>query len=347
MDGKTQPTTVALLTMDESTASTLFGMYDLFASVGRDWSLITRGEPGEPLFRPFTVATTDDPLAIANGVRMQPDMTLEAAGEPDIVCVPEVLVAPGQDISGAFRREVDWLRACHDRGAVIAASCSGALLLAEAGLLNGCDATTHWAYCGAMKRQYPDVRVHPHRALVTSGEGQRIVMVGGGTSWQDLALYLIARTVGLDPALQVAKIFLIDWHHAGQQPYALLTRHGQVEDSLVQYCQQWIAEHYNRPAPVQAMTEMSGLSERSFKRRFLGATGMTPIEYVQTLRLEEAKQWLEASELPVEAVAGEVGYEDASFFGRLFRRKVGLTPSQYRKRFGALRRVMDAERASS
>jgi transcriptional regulator GlxA family with amidase domain len=90
------------------------------------------------------------------------------------------------------------------------------------------------------------------------------------------------------------------------------------------------------------MTKLSGLSERSFKRRFAKATGMTPIEYVQTLRLEEAKQILETTDLAVEAVANEVGYEDPSYFGRLFRRTVGLTPAQYRKRFGSLRKALEA-----
>ena len=89
------------------------------------------------------------------------------------------------------------------------------------------------------------------------------------------------------------------------------------------------------------MTALSGLAERSFKRRFAKATGMTPIEYVQTLRLEEAKQILETTDMPVEAVANEVGYEDPSYFGRLFKRTVGLTPAQYRKRFGSLRKVLE------
>src|SRR5690606_27158589 len=98
-------------------------------------------------------------------------------------------------------------------------------------------------------------------------------------------------------------------------------------------------------SPVAAMVTLSGLAERSFKRRFARATGVTPLEYVHTLRLEEAKHLLETSEVAVEEVAHEVGYEDASFFGRLFRRKVGLTPAQYRKRFRALRVALEADTA--
>src|SRR6185503_3748923 len=108
----------------------------------------------------------------------------------------------------------------------------------------------------------------------------------------------------------------------------------------------WIADHYPEPSPVAAMVRLSGLPERSFKRRFEQATGMSPLEYVHTLRLEEAKQILEATDMPIEAIANEVGYEDAGFFARLFKRNVDLTPGQYRKRFGAVRRALETDRAS-
>jgi transcriptional regulator GlxA family with amidase domain len=101
-----------------------------------------------------------------------------------------------------------------------------------------------------------------------------------------------------------------------------------------------VAFHYKTHAPVAAMIDLSGLAERTFVRRFSGATGLTPLDYVHALRLEEAKQMLETSDLPVEAIANEVGYEDSSFFGRLFRRKIGLTPAQYRLRFGSLHRAL-------
>lgn len=343
MPERTGKYSVAFLTIPESTGSTLYGMYDLFAAVGRDWGVITEGQAGDAPFRPFTTAAEAGGFRMANGVYVLPDCTLDDAGIPDIVCVPELLVTPETDITGWYPREVSWLRSCYEHGAYVGTACSGALLVAEAGLLNGEDATTHWGYCDGMAQRYPQVRVHPHRALVTAGEGQRIVMVGGGSSWQDLALFLIARMAGIERALQVSKLYLIDWHHSGQQPYAVLTRHVQNDDAVVAHCQQWLAEHYDEPHPVRSMARMSGLSERSFKRRFRQATGMAPLEYVHTLRLEEAKQWLEGTDTAVEAIVEAVGYEDASFFNRLFRRKVGLTPSQYRRRFGALRRMLAKE----
>ena len=166
-------------------------------------------------------------------------------------------------------------------------------------------------------------------------------MAGGGTSWLDMALYLIARYVGLKEARQVARTYMLDWHDHGQLPFASLLVAKQIDDALIARCQEWVAMNYAAAAPVAAMMRIVGLPERSFMRRFTMATGMSPLEYVHRLRIEEAKQMLETADAPVEAVAAEVGYQDASFFGRLFRRRVGLTPAQYRRRFGSLRRALE------
>jgi transcriptional regulator GlxA family with amidase domain len=225
---------------------------------------------------------------------------------------------------------------------MLATACSGAVLLAEAGLLDGCDATTHWAYCDALQTQYPKLRVLKERALVVSGPGQRLVMAGGGTSWLDLALYVVAQVVSLDSAMQLARLHLVDWHASGQQPFARLSRTRQVDDREIGHCQEWIAKHYATSAPVASMLRISGLPERTFKRRFKAATGMAPLEYVHTLRLEQAKHLLESSQHSVERIALDVGYEDAAFFARLFRRAVQLSPAEYRRKFGSLRRALGA-----
>lgn len=330
----------AILALPGATVSTVYGMYDLFASAGRDWSLLVNGEAGESKIEPYTVSADGGRFQAGNSVWIEPDYALENAPVPRVICVPELLVDPAEDPRGGYVAETDWIRKQYASGATLATACSGALLLAEAGLLDGQDATTHWGFTEPLASMYPGIRMHPKRALVVSGEGQRIIMAGGGTSWLDVALFLIARFLGLEEAMQVAKINLIDWHDIGQQPFAALTLARQVDDAVISKCQAWLAEHYDQDSPVATMVKLSGLADRSFKRRFAKATGLSPIDYVHTLRLEEAKQMLETGELPVEAIANEVGYEDASFFGRLFRRKVGLTPAQYRKRFGHLRKAL-------
>ena len=342
MNEAAQPVTVAILAMPDTTASVVFGMYDMFKCAGRDWGFIVDGKPGPELMRPTVVSAHAAPFAVANGVQISPEASLATFLCADVVCVPELFVPPTEPLAGRFTEEIAWLRRCYDAGATVATACSGAMLLAEAGLLDGYEATTHWAYCDVLRSRYPAVRVRSQRALVVSGDGQRLVMAGGGTSWLDLALYVIARFVGIDAAMQVARLNLIDWHEIGQQPFARLARSRQVDDGVIARCQSWIAENYQERAPVAAMAKLSGLPERSFKRRFEQATGMSPLEYVHTLRLEEAKQMLESGDLPIEAIANEVGYEDAGFFSRLFRRSVNLTPAQYRKRFGSMRKALTA-----
>jgi transcriptional regulator GlxA family with amidase domain len=331
---------VALLALPESTASTLYGMFDVLESAGRDWHVLIDGENAASALRTLIVSADGRGRAIGNGLFMQPHASLADCPAADVIAIPDLMVPPQDDIAGRYENELEWLKRAYERGATLATSCTGALLLAEAGLLDGEDATTHWGWCDAMAARYPRVRVHMNRPLVIGGDAQRLIMAGGGTSWQDLALFLIARFVDTEEAMRVARLHLLDWHHVGQQPFAALTRTRQVNDAVIAQCQEWIAQHYDQSSPVAAMARLSGLAERSFKRRFARATGVPPLEYVHTLRLEEAKHLLEATDRAVEEIAEQVGYEDASFFGRLFRRKVGLTPAQYRRRFRSLRQAL-------
>ena len=340
MTGVASLPTIAILATAETSASAVYGMYDLFRCVGRDWAIVVDGRPGEPLLAPLIVSRRDGAILAGNGVPIHVHRRLDQCTRPAVVCVPELMLAPDEQLDARFATEVAWVLECHGAGAVVGTACSGAVLLADTGLLDGEDATTHWAFCDMLQKRHPNVRVRPQRSLVASGEGQRLVMAGGGSSWMDLALYLIGRLVGIEEALQVAKLNLIDWHHGGQQPFARLARSCQVADAVIGRCQLWTAENYAVDAPVAAMVQLSGLPERSLQRRFKLATGMTPLEYVHTLRLEEAKHLLETTCQPLEEVAAQVGYDDATFFARLFRRKVNLSPAQYRRRFGGLRSAL-------
>jgi transcriptional regulator GlxA family with amidase domain len=300
--------------------------------------MVVNGRAAASPIQPVVVARTQQPLLAANGVVIQPQQGFADLPEPDVVCITDMLVAPGQDLGALFEPEVLWIQQRHACGATIAAVCTGAVLLAQAGLLEGQEATSHWAYCELLGRQYPGTRWMPEKALVTAGVGQRLVMAGSGTSWHTLALYLIARFVGAQEAMQVARLNIIDWSSTSPLAYAAVSHTAQVEDPAIARCQEWVAMHYQTEGAVAAMMRLSGLAERTFQRRFARATGLTPIDYVHTLRLEEAKQLLESTELPIEAVALDVGYQDTAFFARLFKRKVCVTPAQYRRRFGILAR---------
>jgi transcriptional regulator GlxA family with amidase domain len=331
---------VAILAYPEVTASVVYTMHDLLCSAGRDWGFITSGVPGRQHIAPYVVAADRAQIQTANGMWITPDYDFGDCPPPDIVCVPDFPLHPDDPCIGRFDTEVQWLRRCHQTGATLACTCTAAIMLAQTGLLDGMEATIHWSYAPSLARHYPRLQVDPDKALVITGREQRIIMAGGGTSHLDLVLYLIARFVGLTEALEVAKVYLITWHEAGQRPFTSLVTGKQTSDRLIARCQEWAANHYAEAAPVTAMVRLSSLSERTFARRFVKATGMSPLDYVHALRLEEAKQILETEDLPVEAVALEVGYQDNGFFGRLFRRRVGMTPAQYRRRWGNLHTLL-------
>ena len=340
------PVSVAILAYPEVTASTLYAMHDLFSAAGRDWRFITTGVPGEQRMVPKVVSTGSLDLTTANGAPIRADCRTDELPRPDVICVPDFALIPSDACIGRFDAEVAWLRDQHAAGATLACVCTSALILAQTGLLDGHEATVHWAYASALARHHPRLRIDADRALVLTGPDNRIVMGGGGTSHMDLCLYLIARFVGLAEASDVARAYLINWHQEGQRPFRLLAGE-QSSDALIARCQTWLADRYADAAPVGAMVALSGLAERTFARRFAQATGMTPIDYVHALRLEEAKQMLETEDTPVEAVAEAVGYQDSSFFGRLFRRRVGLTPMQYRRRFASLRHMLGQSPSAS
>jgi transcriptional regulator GlxA family with amidase domain len=332
---RAEPITVALLGTPAASAATLYGFYDLLAGTRRDWAMLHGRTPPPSPFRPLVVSRDGRPFVAGNGVRITPEASLQDCPRPDIAVVTDLMIPPGGAV-GDVDDEVRWLRQAWDGGATLCSSCSGALLLARTGLLEGHDATSHWAYCDLLARQYPRTRWHAQRGLVAAGPDQRLLMAGSGAAWHLLALALIARFASPDEAMQVARVNLLGGDEVNALAYASLTRGPQADDPVVLRCQAWAASGYRQENPVRQMVALAGLPERTFKRRFTEATGMSPLDYIHTVRLEEAKQLLEATELPVEAIALEVGYQDASFFGRLFRRKAALTPAQYRRRFGPL-----------
>ena len=201
-------------------------------------------------------------------------------------------------------------------------------------MLNGQDATSHWGYFEELRFDYPQVRWRIEKSLCVSGEDDQFVTSGGATAWQELALYIIARFCGVEQAARTAKLWLIPSRDDGQAPFAALTPGIPHEDGVVRDCQVWIADNYADANPITAMVALSALPPTTFARRFKRATGYRPMDYVHILRVEEAKQMLETGDESIDWIGREVGYEDPASFRRIFKRKVGLTPSIYRRGFG-------------
>ncbi|MEY4546237.1 MAG: Carnitine catabolism transcriptional activator [Pseudomonadota bacterium] len=191
----------------------------------------------------------------------------------------------------------------------------------------------HFGYARAFSGLYPQVTIHPERALVISGRREELVSSGASSTWHDLVLYLIARHAGATTAQEVARLFALQWHQDGLAPFIVFEGKREHGDGEILSAQQWLSRNFAVASPVEAMIQRSKLAERTFKRRFGSATGLAPIEYVQRLRVEDAKRRLERTDAPVDEISWRVGYEDAAFFRRVFKRITGMAPGAYRKRF--------------
>ena len=329
-------TLVGLLAVPEASAASVYSLHEVFSCVGSMWQVVTGIEVSDHRMTPRIVGKSTEPIQTPLGVPLVPNATFDDETRLDVIIVGDLLLTPGQSLTGLWPEATDWLRDQHRRGAIICSVCTGSLLLAEAGFLDGHEATTHWSARDIFIQCYPDVNLQIQKVLVSSGQDHDVVTSGGSASWSDMSLYLISRFCGEDEARRISKLFLFGDRSQGQLPFAAMVRPRQHEDASVAECQSWIAENYHVSNPVAEMAQRSGLGDRTFKRRFQASTGYTPIDYVQSLRVEEAKQMLETTDEPIEEISAQVGYEDSGSFRRLFKRTVGTTPQRYRQRYQVL-----------
>ena len=324
---------VSLVAVPEMSAAIVYGMHEVFSCVGGAWEALTGEKTKCRKMTPRIVGPSTAPIRTTMGATIVSDHSFDEAHRSDVVIVGDLDVLSGLDPVGNWEEAVSWIKDQHHKGAIICSVCTGALMLAEAGLLDDHEATSHWSANDYFKRCYPNVLLKPDRILVPSGNQHQLVTTGGSSSWHELSLYLIARFCGEDEARHIAKVFLFGDRNDGQLPFAAMVRPKQHTDAIIAQSQSWIAENYEETNPVAKMTLLSGLNSRTFKRRFKSATGYTPLEYVQTLRIEEAKQMLETSDEPIDDIAESVGYDEPNSFRRLFKRTTGISPHQYRLRF--------------
>jgi transcriptional regulator GlxA family with amidase domain len=328
-----RPTEVLIVAVKESAGSTLYGMLDVLTAAGSLWQTLARCETPRTFFRVRIVSPGRKSFRCGNNVPVVPDVAIADDPAAAIVILPELWLRPDDDFRGRYPDLMEWIRRRYRKGAALYSACSGALMLAETGLLDGREATSHWGYEDLFRKCYPKVRFDPSPNLAFGEPRGRIVTAGGATSWHDLALHIIARYVSPGEALRIAKVYLLKWHGEGQLPYAALVRRNPHADSAVRKCEEWLATNFRYPAAVAQAVAVAGLAERTLKRRFKSATGSTLIDYVQNLRIEHAKRLLEQQGSAVDEISAASGYEDASFFRRIFRRRTGLSPSEYRRMF--------------
>jgi transcriptional regulator GlxA family with amidase domain len=285
------------------------------------------------LFHPpgyhVTVAAPEAVPLRTSTVSFLPDARLDQVkGEIDTL-----LVAGGV---GTLRAQedpwlVDWIADAASRSRRVASVCTGALLLAKAGLLDGRRATTHWASCAELARRYPQVSVEPDRIFVRDGN---VATSAGVTAGMDLALALVEEDLGRDVAMEAARWLVVFLQRPGGQAQFSAQLAAQAADRMpLRELQAWIPDHLDEDLSVPALARRACMSDRNFARAFRRETGMTPGAYVEVARVERARIALESGDLPVETVARQAGFGTVETMRRAFRRRVGVSPADYRTRF--------------
>lgn len=318
-----RPLEIGIVLYPGAQMAAVLGMTDLFGvaeDVARQKSGHTRG----PLLR---VSHWNKPTPDGPPQRVF-DTAPGSAGEPTVLILPPAL---GELISREHATAyADWLREKHHAGVVLGSVCAGAFVLGETRLLAGRTVTTHWSYDEQFGRRVPEARLDTDRLVIDDGD---IITAGGAMAWVDLSLRLVDRFLGPTIMLETARMLLVDPPGREQSYYSAFAPRLSHGDAAVLKVQHWLQATGAAETDLATLAGQAGLEPRTFLRRFQKATGYTTTEYVQRLRVGKARELLQFGDLPVDAVAWNVGYSDPGAFRKVFTRLVGLTPGEYRRRF--------------
>ncbi len=273
-----------------------------------------------------TAGVTRDPVPTRSGFLLQPDLTLDDIAHTDMVILPALWRNP-RPIVRRNPQLVEWLQALHTKGCILIAVGTGACFLAEAGLLDGKPATTHWHYFDQFERDYPNVLLK-RQYFIT--QANNVYCAASVNAVADLTVHFIHRTYGAVIASHVERNFSHEIRRNYEATSFFDDKHRYHPDEDIVQAQIWLQQHVQKPVVLADVARKFGMSVRTFNRRFKDATGKTPSQYLQELRIDMAKDLLRTSNLSIAEIAWQVGYQDMSYFAQLFRKMLATTPGQYR-----------------
>jgi len=318
--------TIAILAVPQCILSTVTGPVDILSMANQ---IAAQYRMREGVFcHPLLVSKDGTPVTGFNGISIPSQYSFADCPKPDLVIVPGVYNGVDQLLEAS--ETIAWVRERHAAGACICSVCAGSFVLAEAGILNGREATTHWVLADRFRQRNPQVKLLPEAMLVDGGD---YVCAGGVSAFQDLCLHLLSRFASPELATLCRKILLLDPVRQSQVPYRVTSMRLGHGDEAVSSVQRWLHEHFMHDVSVPKLAQIAKVGERTLLRRFHKSLGETPSSYVQRLRIEAARSLLESTTLAIEEITRQIGYEDISSFRRLFREHTSLTPTQYRKRY--------------
>lgn len=249
----------------------------------------------------------------------------------DLVIIPAMRSAKIDDVVNRELMLVEWLKQQHAKSAGLASICIGAFLLAETGLLEGKNVTTNVRFAHLFRQRHPEIPVQDDKIIVDNGH---VYTCGGAFIFTTFMIYLIEKFFGHEEAVMVSKILMINTHQLPQHTFSVFQLQRNHTDERVMEAQEYIEKNYQDAISIERLAAQYYMSIRNFIRRFEGATGNTPLEYLQRVRIEAAKKLLENSNDSMEHIAMQCGYDDIGFFRKIFKRHVAINPKEYQKKYG-------------
>ena len=316
---------IGILAYDGCTASMIVGVLDILSFANNQH----KSKNENDLFEIEIVTETG---AAANGFSkfpIHPQRSIKTKFQFDLIYVPG-FVGDLEELLHRQNKLTNWLNRQYQKGTILTAACNGNFLLAEAGVLNGKRATTHWSLIDAFRKRYKEITLEPEKIIVDNGS---ILSAAGVTAYFNLALFLIERYGSKELALTSAKVFLVDSGRKIQTPYQMYQVSKNHGDEEIVRVQDWLETNYDENITLERMTDVCNLGKKTLMRRFKKVTGETPLMYLQKLRIENAKRLLESKRVSFNEITWKVGYNDVSSFHKVFKSETGLTPIEYRSKF--------------
>ncbi|RZM30288.1 MAG: helix-turn-helix domain-containing protein [Pedobacter sp.] len=312
----------------ENNLSSIVGAYKIFSRANDYW----KQHHGTEKLRIELAGTSATNDFYGGLFSVRPHTTIAKVDRTDLIIVPSLNHAYDAAIAGN-ELLIEWLSSQYKKGAEIASICTGAFLLAAAGILNGKTCSTHWAAADVFRQRFPMVNLKSDK-LITEENG--IYTNGGAYSFLNLILYLVEKVFDRDTAIFCAKVFQIEIDRQSQSSFMIFKGQKEHQDVMVRSAQAYIEARMAEKISFEQLSARFAVGRRSFDRRFIKATGNTPLEYFQRLKVESAKRAFESTRKTVNEVMYEVGYADLKAFREVFRKLTGLSPLEYRNKYNNL-----------
>jgi transcriptional regulator GlxA family with amidase domain len=318
--------TVALLIFNEVVPSSITSVVDLLTGANKYME-----RAGQPIaFCLEMVSQSLDTLHLAFPNQQIDHKTFQHAGHPDLIIVPSFSVGNMEPVIVQNMAAINWLEEMHTTGSEIASLCVGSYFLAEAGLLDGKEVTSHWAAADDIQKRYPRIKMKSD-LVITDQDG--IYTSGGAFSSLKLVLYLIEKFCGRETALWISKMYAIEMDRTSQAHFAVFMGQHRHDDKEILKAQEYIEQNYKNEIAMEDVSSLINMGQRNFIRRFKAATNNTPFEYLQRVRIESAKKAIEMNRKDLPLIMEDTGYTDLKAFRTIFKRITGLSPMEYKKKY--------------